>query len=499
MKAGKVRQLELFCPHQSSNYWKRSVYFVGRRISGQEALTGVVTDLASSDNRGSKDPEVEIPTTFDQVNKLGNFLDPNTSNDYIFESVRFEQAVKKIRDIELQPIEGGGSFEPMYVRFKSKYNHVTGADLDTVYLQAIPQGFKDNSGVFNSTPSVTITQPKQTGNQSHVYGLESDEEPEQGTNLIGLFNKTAGSYPKDLSLWSGARDVFDAVKDWQSGKLYKEGHLVRFNGSTYECIVTHTSVGGNSPPNFLWVLRTFTKPGDWTASTGYSKNDLVVHNKIAYKALISHSATSGNKPPDTSTWIRVNFVPTTDYSPLTKGRAQDWINAMAGAKHAATNNQRTAVITPNCVIPDKQHPRDFVRLVETSPSSIPSSHKIGGTRIPHGYRMLAVNPSTGADSGTGDFSGNDKNGVAYAGNLIEYQDFDEDGSGDWVVIEESKNDSEIFEWDECFSWTKNPCTGLGSYVDGNGACQIGSRESTWKKGAYTLINLPLAGTVAPGS
>ena len=497
MRAGLVKKLILSCPHQSSNYWKRSVYFTGRRISGKEALDEIVTDLSSVDNRGAKDPTIEIPSK-DQVNKLGNFLDPNTSNDYIFEGVRLEQAIKKIIDIELQPVEGGGSFEPVYIRFKSKYDHSTGNNLDVIQLQAIPQGFKDNSGSFTNVPSFTVLHPELGGGitkQPHVYSLDSDEEPEQGTNIVGFFNRNAGSYPKELSMWSGAKDVFDAVKDWATGVDYKTGHLVRSGGSTYECISAHTSSGSNTPPNATyWIARTFTKPANWSGATTYVANDLVVHNKIAYKAL---TGSLNNEPPNFAAWVRVNFVPTVDYSPLTKTRAQDWINALAGAKYAATNNGRTAMIDPNCIIKNSIHPRNIVRLVTTDPTNIPSSHKVDGN-IPHAYRCLVVNSSTGAESGTGDFSGNDKNGIAYAGNVAEFQDFDFDGTGEWVVIEQTDDDSEIFEWDECLSWTKNPCT--SDYVDSTGACKLllggsGTRATTWKKGSYGVSEIPLVGSV----
>ncbi len=45
------------------------------------------------------------------------------------------------------------------------------------------------------------------------------------------------------------------------------------------------------------------------------------------------------------------------------------------------------------------------------------------------------------------------------------------------------------------SWTKNPCTGAGSYVDTAGVCQIGSRGTQWKKGSYGLSEIPLVGRV----
>ena len=127
--------LELLCPHQSEHLWKRTVSFKkrGKRISGNRALELVVSDINTA--KGASDPTIEIVTPFDVTKKLGNRFDTNTTNSYVFESAKAETAIEEIKDIEAQPIEGGGSLEPMYVRFKSKYDHATGMFLDTVLFQ----------------------------------------------------------------------------------------------------------------------------------------------------------------------------------------------------------------------------------------------------------------------------------------------------------------------------------------------------------------------------
>ncbi|MCA9828554.1 MAG: hypothetical protein KC444_09265 [Nitrosopumilus sp.] len=495
-RAGKVLQLKLSCPHQSENLWTRTVSFALKRTSNKEAIVEWVRQL---NVKGSKDPTVEIPA-FDTVKKVGNAFDGFTSNNHFYESLKAETVVDEIKNLELQPVEGGGSFEPMYVRFKSKYDHSTGLNLDTVQLQAFPQGYKDDgAGNLTNTPSVTLTQRTvEDSLRSNVLGLESEEDPEEGTIVTAIGDKSSGSYPVDFMKYMGAKDVFNSAKDWASGNLYKVGRLVRDNGNVYECIFEHTSSGATQPPNAtFWIGRVFQKPQPWLTAQNYPATTLVRHQDIAYKCMQTHLSSSANEPgKDTSFWVRVNFVPTLDYSPLTKDKAQYWINALAGAKYAATNNSRTAMIDPNCIIPDTLHPRIPVDYVGTNPTSIPTELLVNlgsGNQVPHAFLMLTVDPATGNGSGAGAFAGSDKNGVTFAGNVVKYHDSDNDGIGEWVVFRQTSQDFEVFDWYESISWTKNPCTGVGSYVDSAGVCQIGSRGTQWKKGSYGLSEIPLVG------
>ena len=496
---GKAISLKVICPHQSENLWKKTVSFKrrGKRISGNKALELCISDI--NQNKAAKDPTIEIPSTFDTVTKTGNDLDENTSNNYFFDAVKLNSAVEEIKDIEKQPIEGGGSFKPVYVRLISKYDHSTGNFLETVLLSAFEQGVQDDGfGNFTNIPNVTLIHPKLgSGNRPNILSLDSNEDPEQGTNLIAIGDKASGSWLRDWMMFVGAQDVFNSAKKHSSTANYKPGHLVTEDGITYEAITSNTGV---TPPNVLnWIARTFTKPDLFNIVTVYAKNALVRFQDIAYKSLTV--ANTGNEPgisPDD--WTRVFFVPTTEYSPQTKQVIQYWVNALAGAKHAATNNGQTQMIDPNVIIDDPLHPRTYVRFVGDNPLGIPNDHLVDG-KIPHGYKalVLSVNLTTGIglEVGLGDWAGNDQNGIPFAGNIVQRLDQDFTGNGIWVVFKgkQTNQDQEVFDWEEGLPWVKNPCQGTGSFVGGDGVCNIGSRNADWILGSYALSEVPLVGKV----
>ncbi len=519
-RPGKNKQLVLFCPHQSENLWKRTVSLVARRTSGADALNQLTAILNRAQNKGTNDPDVEMPLQ-NTILKLGNFLDPNTSNNYIFEAVKLQTAFDEIRDVELQPIEGGGSFEAVFIRFKSKYNHnnPSDADLNTVLVQAFPQGFQDNgSGTLTNIPNVTlIHQPllSPATPATNILSVDTDEDPELATNLHVVGDRNSGSYPVDWQQFQGAKDVFNNVNAWASGQDYKIGNLVNEAGVTYECIAAHTSGGGNQPPNAsFWIVRTFVKPAIWNFGTPYSVNDLVRRLNISWKCIQAHTADSNNEPPNAEFWTRIFFAPAVDYSPLTKANTQLWVNALAGSQFADgngsdSNQGKVCMIDPNVIVKDALHPRTFVRIVTDNPSNIPSSHKIASSDIPDAYRVLAIDPATGAAPLSGEWGpGNlDRNGLALGGSIIEFVDPDKDGNGEWVVFKANVpgDDQEVFDWNRAEPWINNPCNPtvtLGvpdRYVNNAGACVFtvggapAARANVWTIGSYAIQQVPLVG------
>jgi len=266
-KIGKNKQITLFCPHQSENLWKRTISLVARRTSGADALDQIVPILGEAgtdpiNNKGTDDPAVEMPTQ-DTVRKVGNFLDRNTSNNYIFETVKLETAFKEIADIEQQPVEGGGSFEAVFIRFKSKYNDTTEDNedaLNTVQVQAFPQGFQDNgAGSFTNTPNVTLIHQPQKSTATpptNILAFDSDEDPELATNLMVVGDRNSGSYPVEWTKFQGAKDVFNNVKSWLTGTDYVFGNLVNNSGLIYECIQDNTAAAINEPElvQTIWIF-----------------------------------------------------------------------------------------------------------------------------------------------------------------------------------------------------------------------------------------------------
>ena len=510
-KIGKNKQLTLFCPHQSENLWKRTISLVARRTSGADALQQTIDILDKSQNRGLEDPRVEIPAQ-DTVRKVGNFLDANTSNNYIFETVKLQSVFNEISDIEQQPIEGGGSFEAVFIRFKSKYDHNNpdDDDLNTVQVQAFPQGFQDDgAGQLTNIPNVTLIHQPQKSTaipKTNILAFESDEDPELATNLLVVGDKNSGSYLPDWMKFQGAKDVFNNVKSWIIGTDYVFGNLVNNLGIVYECIQDNTAAAINEPgvgANYtdFWIVRDFEKPEFWSPSSiEYDVNDLVILLNLAWKCIQDNTSDVNNGPPNDDFWVTVYYVPATDYSKLTKANTQNWVNALAGAQFAVDatdNNQgRVCMIDPNVIVDDALHPRTFVRFVGEQPSDIPITD-LKSSKPVDGYRVLTIDPDTGLATTVGEWANpaRDRNGVLIAGNIVEYIDPDLDGNGEWVVFKSKVlgDDQEVFDWNRAEPWIKNPCEGSSSYVDGSGACINGTRATIWVIGSYAIQQIPLVG------
>lgn len=495
----KGQQLKLICPHQSSDLWKRTISFNLIGISGAEALDEVIRQLNVAENKGANDPTVFVPATFDPVTKQGNNLSVNTSNQYKFEVEKPESIFREIGRIEALPVSGGGKEQPPFIRFTSRYDHDTGDFLDEVVIQAYEQGFNDNGG-FTNIPNVTLKHGVVTDNTTNTLTNTSNETPELATNIKVVCNNNAGTYPVGYSKHLGAKFIFDSTKFWDAVADYIFGDRVQIGDVVYEAIAASTN---QEPPNAtFWIERPFEVPGEWNNVTNYIINIVVTHNGIVYKNLINGN--SNNEPPD-DTWIRLNFLPPVPYSPLTVGDKglQNWVNGLGGAKHAATNNKRTAMIDPNEIIFDEKHPRTYVRFVGSSFSDIPAIYFQGGV-LPDGFRVLVVTPTYTANGGTaviegfGLFAGNDINGIPFAGNVAEWRaDPTNPIIGRFIVFgkKDTPQDQEIYDYDEGLSWIKNPCTGFLSFVDQDGVCQIGSRDAGFVTGNYGLFEIPLVGTV----
>ncbi len=452
------------------------------------------------------DPLIDnIVTAFDPATKIGINLDANTSNDYIFESVKAQTAIDEIIEREGNPVESGGSFEFFFFRFVSKYDHGTGMFLDEVQPSCFEQGFVDDGGGnFTNIPNETLTkQLLTTVARSNTLDLDTDLQTERGTNLIAIGDRSSGTYPIDLSRMMGAQEVFESAREWITANDYVVGDLVTFSPVdevfTYECILDHTSNVGNDPTNGLGVTwvgpLSFTIPADWAASVNYVTTSIVNHNEIAYRALQAHLSSAANEPPNSEFWRRLSWKPTSNYSPLSIDKAQYWVNALGGYRQASVDDRKAAIVDANVIVKDDFHPRTWVDTVRTDPTDIPADLLISGQPF-NGLRALVVNPTTGVEEGFGDWSGNDKNGTPFAGNQVEYQEDplipSQSGvNAQWVVINSShpakpatNQDQEIYDFEFGNSWIKEPCT--SGFVNDVGVCSI-SRDANWVKGAYAIV------------
>lgn len=437
-KKGIGLQLVLVCPHQSSNLLSQKIYMPARRDSGFDALNEATAQLL--ENLGSNDPTPIIFAPFEVADKLGNSLSESTTNDYIYEGVPYQEVVNDILKREGDVVSSGGAFQFNYFRFVSLYDYTTNSEVNSVALQVFPQGYKNNGGVLTNIPTVTLVKNPVGQAPSNYVSTDGDDDTEQATNIIAIGAKNAGSYPKQYSQFQGQLDTFNSAQAWQTGVVYLVGQRVQVNNNFYQCILQHTSNSGNKPPNATY----------WQGPQVFS--------------------------------------PTVDYSPLTNNKAQYWINAAGGWINAGTENAEVAIVDPNIIIQDALHNRTWCDTVGTNPASIDSNLLVGGNTPFDGLRVLCNG------TGTGLFSGNDPTGTPYSNNLVEFRNYFGIVEG-WYVFRVSQQDDEIYSFREGVSWTFKPCTGLGSFVDGSGVCNIGSRGSSWVQGAYTLINIPGVGVL----
>ena len=476
MRKGSGALVKLICPHQSSNLLSRTISAPNRRTSGYASIISAVAQL--NDDKGTKDPTVIIQTPFSVSTKNGIRLDQGTNNTYTNESVTFARAVEMAITKEASPVEAGGSFEWHYFRFVSLYAHPSDTDLDKVAIQIFEQGYKNNGGSFTSTPTVTIKKNQVTGPPSNLIDTDSSLETEQATNLIAIGSKTAGTYLKDTMKFHGAKDVFNSARLYDISLEYYAGALVTNANLTYEAI-GFVPVSTPPPNASYWIARTFTKPSAWSSGTTYAIMNLVNYKGNAWKSL---SGGNLNHTPDTSPtwWVEVNFVPGVDYSPLTKDKAQYWINAGAGWNLAGTSaSKKTAVADPNVIIQDTLHPRTWVDATATASASIPTTVLRNGTDPFDTLRILCNG------TGTGDFAGNDPNGVSKSNAVLEYRGVPGAG-GAWYVFKSGQQDLEVVDMRQGDSWIYKPCE-TGN-VDGAGVCS-GTRNSGWVQGAYFLVTV----------
>jgi len=115
--------------------------------------------------------------------------------------------------------------------------------------------------------------------------------------------------------------------NWSGTTAYIKDDIVHYNGSSYVCIVAHTSTNNfyaeylkqdlvNNVPTPYWVKMTegYVWTGDWESTTAYKIGDIVKLNGNVYICVTNHTS-GGNFDADDGNWET--------YVDSTKFR-QDW-------------------------------------------------------------------------------------------------------------------------------------------------------------------------------
>lgn len=107
---------------------------------------------------------------------------------------------------------------------------------------------------------------------------------------------TSSSFGDDIANWTVFGPHIEYKKAWSQGQGYGAGALVKYNGIVYICTVPHTSGSLLEDDADKWDIfhEGVEYRGAWQTSTIYRKNDLVRYGGTVFKVIESH--TSGLEP-----------------------------------------------------------------------------------------------------------------------------------------------------------------------------------------------------------
>jgi hypothetical protein len=120
------------------------------------------------------------------------------------------------------------------------------------------------------------------------------------TYLCQIGHTASADFNTDLDIaptkWNLMSDGQRWLGDWDVSTAYQEGDLVKYGGSVYVCVDSHTSAPtialGLEDNSADWNLFIdgFENKGDWAISTRYKINDIVKYGGINYICIAAHTS-----------------------------------------------------------------------------------------------------------------------------------------------------------------------------------------------------------------
>lgn len=120
------------------------------------------------------------------------------------------------------------------------------------------------------------------------------------TYLCQIGHTSAADFNTDLDIsptkWNLMSDGQRWRDAWSVSTVYQEGDLVKYGGSIYVCVNSHTSASTitlgleNNSADWNLFIDGFDNKGDWTVSTRYKTNDIVKYGAINYICVTPHTS-----------------------------------------------------------------------------------------------------------------------------------------------------------------------------------------------------------------
>jgi len=93
----------------------------------------------------------------------------------------------------------------------------------------------------------------------------------------------------DLQKWQVFFNGIEYQGSWQTGTEFRKNDLVKFGGSVFKCIETHTSQASFDEEKFEIAFSGYQFESDWNSNTSYQIGDVVKRDGVLYVAVKNNS------------------------------------------------------------------------------------------------------------------------------------------------------------------------------------------------------------------
>ena len=115
-----------------------------------------------------------------------------------------------------------------------------------------------------------------------------------------IVSHNASNFATDFDNWTVFAQTTNFVGNWTNNTTYAPGAVVKYNGITYKCLTAHTS--GSTLESSLtdstsaWVVYHLGVEirNDWQSNTEYRVNDFVKYGGTVYRCIETHTSNSTN-------------------------------------------------------------------------------------------------------------------------------------------------------------------------------------------------------------
>ena len=114
-----------------------------------------------------------------------------------------------------------------------------------------------------------------------------------GTLWICSVNHTSSTFASDSDYWILFTETI-SISDWTASTSYAPGQVVKYNGNLHKCIIAHTSANTleSTVDNWELYFEGVNWIGEYQTAVEYRVNDFVKYGGTVYRCITTHTSTN---------------------------------------------------------------------------------------------------------------------------------------------------------------------------------------------------------------